>query len=51
MRLGDVGKAKEYAKKAVQVGRHECSYSLLMRILIAEGDVRSAIAVCNAAVE
>lgn len=51
MRLGDVSKAKEYAKKAVQVGKHECSYSLLIRILIAEGDVRSAIAVCNAAVE
>lgn len=51
MRLGNVGKAKEYAKKAVQIGKHECSYALLIRILITEGDIRSAIAVCNAAVE
>lgn len=51
MSLGDVQKAKDYAMKAVQIGRHEFCYSLLIKILTLEGDMQSAIAVCNTAVE
>lgn len=50
-RLGDIQRAKEYAHKAVKLGKHESSYSLLMTILINEGDFKSAIAISNAAVE
>lgn len=51
MKLGDFSKAKEYAQKAVKIGKHEICYSLLIKILIAEGDIKSAIAVSNAALE
>ncbi|XP_023309913.1 Bardet-Biedl syndrome 4 protein homolog [Anoplophora glabripennis] len=51
MKLGEVGKAKEYAQKAVKLGKHEICYALLIKILVAEGDIRSAVAVSNSAVE
>jgi hypothetical protein len=51
MRLGEVSKSKEYAHRAVQLGKQEIAYSLLIKILVAEGDLRSAASVCNAAVE
>ncbi|EFA07311.1 Bardet-Biedl syndrome 4 protein homolog-like Protein [Tribolium castaneum] len=51
MRLGETAKSKEYAHKAVQLGKHEAAYSLLIKILTSEGDLRSAISVCNAAIE
>lgn len=51
MRLGELGKSKEYAQKAVQLGKHESAYSLLIKILTSEGDLKSAISVCNAAIE
>ncbi|GJQ76168.1 hypothetical protein Trydic_g1913 [Trypoxylus dichotomus] len=49
--LGNVQKAREYANKAVQCGKQEISYALLIKILLMENDIRSAIAVCNAALE
>ncbi|KAK4885296.1 hypothetical protein RN001_001567 [Aquatica leii] len=51
MCLGDTKKAKEYTKKAVQLGKQECSYTLLIKILVFEKDLESAIAVTNAALE
>ncbi|XP_063905055.1 Bardet-Biedl syndrome 4 protein [Zophobas morio] len=51
MRLGEIPKAKEYAHKAVQIGKHENAYSLYIKILVAEGDLRTAVAVCNASIE
>ena len=51
MRLGEMPKAKEYAHKAVQMGKHENAYSLYIKILVAEGDLRTAVAVCNASIE
>ncbi|KAJ8935453.1 hypothetical protein NQ314_012873 [Rhamnusium bicolor] len=51
MKLGDVARAKDYAHKAVKVGKHENCYALLIKILISEGDLKSAIAVSSAAVE
>ncbi|KAI4467250.1 hypothetical protein MML48_2g00004580 [Holotrichia oblita] len=49
--LGNIPKAREYANKAVQCGKQETSYALLIKILLMENDIRSAIAVCNAALE
>ncbi|KAB0804558.1 hypothetical protein PPYR_01528 [Photinus pyralis] len=49
--LGENAKAKEYTKKAVQLGKQECSYTLLIKILISEGDLQTAINVSNAALE
>ncbi|KAK5647586.1 hypothetical protein RI129_002478 [Pyrocoelia pectoralis] len=49
--LGENAKAKEYTKKAVQLGKQECSYALLIKILISEGDLQAAITVSNAALE
>ncbi|KAF2902241.1 hypothetical protein ILUMI_03958, partial [Ignelater luminosus] len=51
MCLGEVGKAKEYAKRAVQLGKQESSYALLIKILVGEGDFQSAVAVCTAALD
>lgn len=51
MCLGEVGKAKEYAKRAVQLGKQESSYALLIKILVGEGDFQSAVAVCATALE
>ncbi|KAF5272417.1 hypothetical protein FQA39_LY07885 [Lamprigera yunnana] len=51
MCLGEASKAKEYAKKAVELGKQECSYKLLIKILSAEGELESAVAVSNAALE
>ncbi|XP_018333753.1 Bardet-Biedl syndrome 4 protein homolog, partial [Agrilus planipennis] len=50
MHLRDANSAKEYARKAIQYGKQEESYSLLTKIFDLEGDVRSAIAVCIAAI-
>ncbi|KAG5885944.1 hypothetical protein JTB14_018398 [Gonioctena quinquepunctata] len=51
LKLGDISGAKEYAHKAVQLGKHEFCYALLIKILISQGDFKSAVAVSNAAVE
>ncbi|KAF5308143.1 hypothetical protein FQR65_LT06322 [Abscondita terminalis] len=51
MCLGDTTKAKEYTKKAVELGKQECSYTLLTKILTSDGDLESAIAVSQAALE
>ncbi|CAG9820959.1 unnamed protein product [Phaedon cochleariae] len=51
LKLGDINKAKEYAHRAVQVSKQESCYALLMKILVSQGDHKSAIAVANAAVE
>ncbi|KAK9686295.1 hypothetical protein QE152_g37302 [Popillia japonica] len=49
--LGNIPKAREYVNKAVQCGKQETSYALLIKILLMENDIRSAVAVCNAALE
>ncbi|CAH0552064.1 unnamed protein product [Brassicogethes aeneus] len=51
LRLGETAKAKDYAEKAVQLGKQEVSYALLIKILILEGDFKTAVATSNAAVE
>ncbi|XP_050297667.1 Bardet-Biedl syndrome 4 protein homolog [Anthonomus grandis grandis] len=51
LKLGNLERAKEYAHKSVKVGKQEESYTLLMKILMAERDFTSAMAVANAAVE
>lgn len=50
-RLGDVNGAKEYSRRSVQLGKQEMSYGLLMKILVESNDLRSAVAVSNAALE
>lgn len=50
-RLGDMNGAKEYSRRAVQLGKQEMSYGLLMKILVESNDLRSAVAVSNAALE
>lgn len=50
-RLNETGRAREYAQKAVKLGKYEICYALLIKILVAEGDIKSAVAVSNAAVE
>lgn len=51
MTLGDLSEAKERARKAVQLGKQESSYNLLIKILISEGDLKGAAAVCASAIE
>lgn len=51
MALGDLSGAKERARKAVQLGRQESSYTLLIKILISEGDLKGAAAVCSSSIE
>ncbi|XP_030755352.1 Bardet-Biedl syndrome 4 protein homolog, partial [Sitophilus oryzae] len=51
LKLGNIEKAKEYAHKSVKMGKQEESYGLLMKILVSERDLKSAIAVSNAATE
>ncbi|XP_056640273.1 Bardet-Biedl syndrome 4 protein [Diorhabda sublineata] len=51
LKLGDMHKAQEYAQKAVQVGKHELCYELLIKILMLQNEIKSAVAVSNAAVE
>ncbi|XP_045460208.1 Bardet-Biedl syndrome 4 protein [Harmonia axyridis] len=47
----EVETAKDYVRKAVEYGRNESSYALLVKILKEEGDVKSALAVCRSAIE
>lgn len=49
--LGELSNAKDYARRAVQLGKQESSYALLIKVLVADDDLRSAIAVSNAALE
>lgn len=51
LKLSEIGRAKEYAQKAVKLGKYEICYALLIKILVADGDIKSAVAVSNAAVE
>lgn len=51
MSLGEASKAKDYVRRAVKLGKQETSYALLIKILITEGDLHSAVSVCNAAIE
>lgn len=51
MSLGDFSAAKERARRAVQLAKQESSYSLLIKILVSEGDLKGAVAVCGSAVE
>lgn len=51
IRLGDVTKGKEYVMRAVKVGKQECSYILLFKIMNNEGDFRAACSMCDSAVE
>lgn len=51
MNLGETAKAREYVRRAVKLGKQEGSYGLLINILTAEGDLRTAVSVCNSAVE
>ncbi|KAJ8979160.1 hypothetical protein NQ317_006352 [Molorchus minor] len=51
LKLKNMDKAKEYAQKAVEELKHEMCYTLLIKILVAKGDFKSAVAVSNAAVE
>ncbi|KAF7286922.1 hypothetical protein GWI33_003189 [Rhynchophorus ferrugineus] len=50
-KLGHVEKAKEYAHKSVKMGKQEQAYALLIKILGSEHDLKSALAVSNAATE
>lgn len=51
MKLDDLDKAKDYANKAVKIGKHEMCYAFLIKILTTEGDLNSAVALSMAAVE
>lgn len=51
MALGDLSGARERARKAVQLGKQESSYTLLIKILISEGDLKGAAAVCSSSIE
>lgn len=51
LQLRDLNKAKDYARRAVKLGKQEISYSLLVKILTAEGDLIGAASVCNAGIE
>ncbi|CAG9863985.1 unnamed protein product [Phyllotreta striolata] len=51
LKLGDVNKASEYAQKAVQAGKQEACYELLIKILIMQGDYKNAVTVSNSAIE
>ncbi|XP_044745567.1 Bardet-Biedl syndrome 4 protein [Coccinella septempunctata] len=47
----DIDGAKDYVRKAVEHGKNEISYALLVRILKEERDFKSALAVCRTAIE
>lgn len=51
LKLGELSNAKDYARRAVQLGKQEISYALLIKVLVADNDLRSAVAVSNAALE
>ncbi|XP_060521953.1 Bardet-Biedl syndrome 4 protein isoform X2 [Cylas formicarius] len=50
-KLRDLNQAKDYAHKSVKVAKQEESYAILVKILLDEGDIKSAVSVANAAVE
>ncbi|XP_022907964.1 BBSome complex member BBS4 [Onthophagus taurus] len=49
--MGKPEKAREYVQKSLQYDKQEDSYALLIKILLQEGEIKSAITVCNAALE
>ncbi|GLV40575.1 Bardet-Biedl syndrome 4 [Carabus blaptoides fortunei] len=51
LKLGELSNAKDYARRSVQLGKQELSYALLIKVLVADNDLRSAVAVSNAALE
>lgn len=51
MSLGEITKAKEYVRRAVKLGKQETSYALLIKTLATEGDLHSAVTICNTAIE
>ncbi|KAJ8925989.1 hypothetical protein NQ315_009844 [Exocentrus adspersus] len=51
LQLGETERAKDYAQKAVKLSKHEMCFTLLVKILVSEGDFHSAIAVCNSGME
>lgn len=49
--VGEIGKAKEFLRQAVQLNRHETSFMALAKIHVLEDDIPGAISIYAAALE